>query len=80
MLLMQQRTKSHIQRRDWLNSWAEHENAPAEHAATLRRLHENRAAGRYADESLTIDQEELGALLEVVNEMIKTAVAASGDE
>jgi hypothetical protein len=48
MLLMQQRTKSHIQRRDWLENWAEHENAPAAHAAALRRLHENRSAGRYA--------------------------------
>gem|GEM_PF-6614570 len=78
MLLMQQRTKSHIQRRDWLESWAEHENAPAEHAAALRRLHQNRAAGRYADVPFVVDQQELSALLDEVESMLETAVARSG--
>jgi exoribonuclease II len=80
MSLMRQRTKSHPQRRDWLESWAEQQNAPAEHAATLHRLNESRAAGRYADAPFFIDQQELSALLDVGGSMIETAVARSGGD
>jgi HEPN domain len=78
MLLMQHRTKSHAERRDWLGSWADHNNAPAEHATALRELHEHRAAGRYADAPFVIDPQQVDQLLQVVEDMIATAEARSG--
>jgi HEPN domain-containing protein len=78
MLLMQERTKSHSQRRDWLESWAEHDNAPTEHPTALRELHKHRAAGRYADAPFVVDPIRLDELLHVVEAMIATATARSG--
>jgi hypothetical protein len=78
VLLMQQRTKLHSERRDWLESWAEHDNAPAEHPTSLRELHEHRAAGRYAETRFVIDPLRLDELLQVVEAMIATAAARAG--
>jgi len=51
---MQQLTKSHWQREDWLESWTEHNNSPASHLDALQQLHEYRAAARYADKDLKL--------------------------
>lgn len=78
MLLMQQRTKSHSVRQNWIESWAQHDNAPAEHAAALRELHQHRLSGRYAAAPFTADPLRLDDLLQVVGVMIATAATRSG--
>jgi hypothetical protein len=73
MLLQQQKTKNHSYRQEWLDQWVAHQNAPDNHADTLRALRDARAAARYADGSLGITAPQLNDLLRVVGEMIESA-------
>jgi hypothetical protein len=77
MLLMQQRTKSHSDRQDWLDSWADHSNSPLEHSAALRDLHQYRASGRYAEVPFIVDAQHLENLLAIVKDMIGLAAERS---
>ena len=59
---MQQLTKSHWQREDWLESWTENNNSPASHLDALQQ-HEYRAAARYAGKDLELPGGRLDELL-----------------
>ena len=63
MMSVQQLTKSHWQREDWLESWTEHNNSPASHLDALQQLHEYRAAARYAGKDLELPEGRLKELL-----------------
>lgn len=78
MLLQQQRTKSHVQRQEWIDSWTELDNAPPEHADALRGLRNHRLEGRYGQVAFTIDGSVLKPLIEVVQEMIQVAETYAG--
>jgi hypothetical protein len=74
MLLQQQQTKSHPQRRDWIDAWVAHKNAPDAHArSSASFLH--RSAARYADGGVAISGQRLGEILALVAEMIEIASA-----
>lgn len=75
MMSMQQLTKSHWQREDWLAAWTEDNNSPASHLDALQQLHEYRAAARYADQNLELPEGRLEELLLVTAEMIDQAEA-----
>jgi hypothetical protein len=78
MLLQQRRTKSHLHRQEWIDSWTELDNAPKVHADALRTLRDYRIRGRYGDAVSRADRTELGQLMDVVNEMIKVAETYAG--
>lgn len=73
MLLQQEKTRSHSQRQAWIDQWVAHNNAPQDHAAVLRQLHEYRSSGRYADGGFNVAPEKVAELLAVVDDMIVLA-------
>ena len=79
MLLQQQRTKSHVQRQEWIDSWTELDNAPQEHADALRELRDFRLQGRYGHVVFTADGSALNPLIRVVEEMIQVAETYADD-
>lgn len=78
MLLQQQRTKSHVQRQEWIDSWTELDNAPLEHADALRQLRNHRLQGSYEQVAFSVDGSVLKPLMEVVEEMIQVAETYAG--
>lgn len=78
MLLQQQRTRSHVQRQEWIDAWTELDNAPREHADALRRLRDYRLQGRYEQIAFTVDGSVLKPLMNVVEEMIQESETYAG--
>jgi HEPN domain-containing protein len=79
MLIQQQKTKSHWQRQEWLDSWAQHSSAPQEHADALRDLREHRLLSRYSDAPPVADRSALERLFAVVEEMIQAALSYAAE-
>jgi hypothetical protein len=79
MLIGQEKTKSHWQRQEWLDSWVAHNNAPLEHADALRKLREYRLVGRYGDVPPISNRTNLEDLFAVVKHMIHSAKNYAGE-
>lgn len=71
--------RSHDEREKRWSSWTRLGNAPLTHAETLRELRRARDSARYAQSSLTVANDQATDLLEVVDEIIADAIAASAD-
>jgi len=70
MLVQQVDSRSHRERREWLASWARHQNAPQHHADVLWNLADLRVPARYGSGELPLKPGRLTRILRTVQEMI----------
>ncbi|MBT1634609.1 hypothetical protein [Clavibacter michiganensis] len=78
MLGESQKTTFHRVRAEWLKNAAEMANVPAVHNDVLGRLHDQRAAARYADGPLHMTTTDVADALEAVTQMIDFARHRTG--
>jgi len=70
MLVHQVDSRSHRERREWLASWADHQNSPQHHADVLWNLADLRVPARYGSGELELKPGRLTRILRTVQEMI----------
>lgn len=70
MFVLQVDARSHRERREWLASWARHQNAPQHHADVFWNLADLRVPARYGSGELQLKPGRLTRILTTVQEMI----------